>query len=551
MVVLGFSIGHDRGAVLIKDGKIVVGTNDERLTRIKHHGAYSPDLPEASIKYCLEAANLTYSDVDLYVYNYTETAKGVTTAFKKLTKQPLKKLKFIPHHLAHAFATFYASGFEEAAVVVIDAMGSPVIEGNPAKQWFKGVDQKAEGWSIYKFTKQGYEEVYKKWLKHPLPTDDPEEETSIGGLYGIGALQLVYSARTNTWQAGKLMGLASYADLDWVEKQPRYSFLDDQGFPVIPATKIFPQANTQSDFRSKANVAGLYQREQELLSMVVVEKAKELTSADNICVAGGSFLNCNTNERIIRSGLFKKAYFVPSADDSGIALGCAWYGAFEFKEPTPTEFMNPYLGRTYSREEILISLQVANLEDTHQIYEGDKAVIAKTAASFIAQDRVVGLFQGGSETGPRALGNRSILANPGCGWMANYINSEIKGREWYRPFAPSVLAEFVPEIFELDEYSPYMLVTTTVKPEWREKLPAITHIDNTARYQSVTEENNPFYYAIIKEMYKKTGLPVVLNTSFNGPEEPIVETPLDAILTFKNTGMFALVLENFIIFPKL
>jgi carbamoyltransferase len=551
VVVLGFSIGHDRGAVLIKDGKIVVGINDERLVRIKRHGAYSPDLPQASIEYCLKAANLSYSDVDLYVHNYTETVEGVSHKFEQLTGQSDKKLKFIPHHLAHAFGTFYASGFNTAAVVVIDAMGSPAIEGNPAKKWYKAVDAKAEAWSIYNFTKNGYSEVYKKWVDHPLPVDNSEQETSIGGLYAIGSLQLVYSPRTNAWQAGKLMGLASYADLKWVEKQPRYSYLGEDGFPIIPASRIHPEVTYRSDFRSKANIAGLYQREQELLSMTVVEKAKELTSNKNVCVAGGSFLNCNTNERIIKSGLFEKAYFLPSADDSGIALGCAWYGAFHLKEKTPTEFMSPYLGKTYSREEIFESLHQANLDVNYRVVEGKRADIAEAVAALLAQDRVVGLFQGGSETGPRALGNRSILANPGQGWIVNYINSEVKGREWYRPFAPSVLAEFIPQIFELDEYSPYMLITTTVKPEWREKLPAITHIDNTARYQSVTEENNPYYYAIINEMYKKTGLPVVLNTSFNGPEEPIVETPLDAILTFKSTGMFALVIENFLILPKL
>ena len=551
MVVLGFSIGHDRGAVLIKDGKVVVGINDERIIRIKRHGAYSFDLPEVSIRYCLDAASLSFDDVDLYVYNYTEKVEGVNAKFKELTGQPLKKLKFIPHHLAHACSTFYASGFDQAAVVVIDAMGSPVTQGNPAKKWYKGIKGRAEAWSIYNFKGRDYQEVYKKWVPHPLPEDNFNAETSIGGLYSIGSLQLVYSPRTNSWQAGKLMGLASYADLDWVNKQPRYSSLDSDGFPIIPASKIHPEVTYQSDFRSKANVAGLYQREQELLSMAVVEKAKELTSNQNVCVAGGSFLNCNTNERILKSKLFEKAFFLPSADDSGIALGCAWYGAMELQEPVPTQAMDPYLGRNYSREEILEALRQSKLESSYRIFEGDKKDIAHAIASLLAQDRVVGLFQGGSETGPRALGNRSILGNPGSGWMTNYINAEVKSREWYRPFAPSVLAEFVPEIFELDQYSPYMLVTTTVKPEWREKLPAITHIDNTARYQSVTEDNNPYYYTIIKEMYNKTGLPVVLNTSFNGPDEPIVETPLDAIKTFKSTGMFALAIENFLIIPRI
>lgn len=548
MVVIGFSIGHDRGAVLIRDGKIVVGINDERLTRIKHDGAYSPNLPIASIDYCLEAANLTYSDVDLYVYNFTENAKGVPARFTKLTGVPASKLIFIPHHLSHAFSTFYSSGFDEAAVVVVDAMGSPTITGNPARKWYAGVKDKAEAWSIYKFTRTEYEEVYKKWVEYPLPDGDSEKETSIGGLYGIGTLQLVYSPRTNTWQAGKLMGLASYANQDWVDNHPRYCTEDSEGFPIIPAARMYPEVNYLSDFRTKCNVAGLYQREQEQLSMRIVEKAKELTGAANVCVAGGSFLNCNTNELIIKSKLFDKAYFLPSADDSGIPLGCAWYGAVYLEEQTPSTPLSPYFGRSYTETDILQAFGNFALNPSEfKLIRGEKTQIAKIAAELLAQEKVIGLFQGGSETGPRALGNRSILANPGCKWAVNYINSEIKGREWYRPFAPSALHQHVGRIFELDEYSPYMLVTTKVRPEWRKELPAITHIDDTARYQSVTPENNPFYYDLIKEFSNVTGLPVVLNTSFNGPEEPIVETPLDALNTFFNTGLFALILENYIL----
>ena len=165
----------------------------------------------------------------------------------------------------------------------------------------------------------------------------------------------------------------------------------------------------------------------------------------------------------------------------------------------------------------------------------------------LSQNRVVGWFQGGSEIGPRALGNRSILASPIQSWMTGHINSDIKKREWYRPFAPAVMFEHQSEIFESSDYSPYMLVTTTVKEEWRNKIPAVTHIDNSARHQSVTEQNNPKFYSLINKFYNKTGVPVLLNTSFNGPSEPIVETPLDAINTFLETNLDILVINNIII----
>ena len=170
--------------------------------------------------------------------------------------------------------------------------------------------------------------------------------------------------------------------------------------------------------------------------------------------------------------------------------------------------------------------------------------VADMASSWLADNKVIGWFQNGSECGPRALGDRSILANPRKKWMVEYINTEIKKREWYRPFAPSVLYERQAEIFELDTYSPYMLVTTTVKPEWRDKIPAVTHFDHTSRYQSVTPHSNANYHKLISAFANKTGIPVVLNTSFNGPEEPIVETPYDAVRTMLKHDLYALVINK-------
>ena len=552
-ICLGFLIGHSRGATITVDGKVKISIANERLSRIKTDE--SKTIPIESINYCLDALGLTYNDIDLYVYNTTQENANIPSQFQELTGQPLDKLKFLPHHMAHAYSTFYASNFEEAVVVVADAMGSLYNDDTPIKDWYQLDEsnlnegqQWSEGYSIYKFTKNQLhpESVYKKWVKFPFSIHD---EGSIGYLYGMGALQLVYDEKGNTWSAGKLMGLASYANKDWVSKHPEYSIRTENDLQVTTEPIMEDTVNYKSDFQSKANVAGLYQREQELNSLHLVKMAKNMTNMDNLCVVGGSFLNCNTNELILQSKLFKNSYFLPPADDGGVALGCAFYGStlLTGKTHQNTEWMTPYLGKTYSDQEINLDITKFNNIKVSRLTE-EKSI--QLAAQYLSENKVIGWFNGGSESGPRALGNRSILANPSSKWMVEYINSEIKKREWYRPFAPSVLFEEQSKIFELDVYSPYMLITTNVKPEWKDKIPGVTHFDYTSRYQSVTKESNPKYYKLISEFNNLTGLPVVLNTSFNGPEEPIVETPYDAIKTMLTHGLYAVFINNYIITKK-
>jgi carbamoyltransferase len=210
--------------------------------------------------------------------------------------------------------------------------------------------------------------------------------------------------------------------------------------------------------------------------------------------------------------------------------------------------MSPYLGITYTDEDI--EQAVIENEDVVYAHRMDYKTMIQVSSTMLLNNKVIGWFQGGSETGPRALGNRSIIANPSKKWIVEYINSEIKKREWYRPFAPSVLYKEQGKIFELDTYSPYMLVTTKVKKEWQDKIPAVTHFDGTSRYQSVTPDNNKIYYDVINAFYKKSGIPVVLNTSFNGAEEPIVETPADAIKTMFKNNLYAVVINNYIVYRK-
>jgi carbamoyltransferase len=552
MRVLGFSVGHDKGAVIIENGKVVVGITKERLSRIKHDGAYQGGLiPFESINYCLNALSITHRDIDLFVYSTTEITDDVDFQFfNKYHDLKRAKLKFLPHHLAHAYSTFFSSGFEESAVIVADASGSILSYKNKLHEWYD-VDRTdldpeedwTEGISLFHFTRNGYDEVYKKWIKCPILVDT-DEGVSVGTVYSTGSLQLIYEPNEHTWPAGKLMGLASYADKSIVDEAPEYAQeLENDIF--IPNNTIYPKVTWQSDFFSRACVAGIYQKEQERSSLILSKIAKNLTKSENVCVAGGSFLNCNSNEVILNSGLYENCYFLAPSDDSGIPLGCAWYAYQQLTDIVSVEPMSPYFGKKYSRQEIITAINHnPHLNVTE--YQDENTLI-KDVTYWLTQNRVIGWFQGGSEIGPRALGNRSILASPIQKWMSGHINGDIKHREWYRPFAPAVLFEHQSEIFESDVYSPHMLVTTSVKEEWRDKIPAVTHIDYSARHQSVTKENNPRFYSLINEFYNQTSVPVLLNTSFNGPHEPIVETPQEAINTFISNKLDILVIDNFII----
>ena len=552
MRVLGFSVGHDKGAVIIENGKVVVGITQERLSRIKHDGAYSGGkIPVESVNYCLNSLGITYKEIDLFVYSTTEEIDDVETQFQHLYPRLNKSiLKFLPHHLAHAYSVFFSSGLEEAAVIVADASGSIITFKNKTHLWYDPKEYNldtdfdwAEGISIYHFNKNEYKEVYKKWIKYPVPIDT-NEDVSLGTMYSTGSKQLVYSPESQSWPAGKLMGLASYADPELVNEAPDF-VVELENDIFVSNNTIYPKVTWGFDFFSRAAVAGIYQREQEKASLILSKMAKKLTKSSNVCASGGSFLNCNSNEKIIKSNLFENCFFLPPSDDSGIPLGCAWYAYQQLIDIETTQPISPYFGKKYEKREIVEMLN--NFTGIDYVEYDDFDKLNNNVTFWLTQNRVIGWFQDGSEIGPRALGNRSIIASPTQKWMCNHINMDIKKREWYRPFAPAVLYEHQSEIFESDVYSPYMLVTTTVKPEWREKIPAVTHIDNSARHQSVTPENNSKFYNLINKFYEKTNVPVLLNTSFNGPKEPIVETPTEAMNCFIENNLDFLVINNFLI----
>lgn len=552
MTVLGFSVGHYKGAVIVQNNKVAIGISQERLSRLKHDGAFTEgSIPVESIMYCLTELDITIDEIDLIVYSTTELEDNTYEQFNKIFKIPKNKIKFIPHHLAHAYSSFFTSGYDEAAVIVADASGSIANDKTKLKEWYPDLSTEGlnagedwtEGVSIYHMNRRDTKEVYKKWIKYPVPLGTGED-VSVGTMYSEGCHRLIYSPDTNSWPAGKLMGLASYADSEIVESAGKFIQYEN-GELYIPNNPIFPKVTWKSDFFSKACVAGIYQREQERVSLYLADMAKNLTGSKNVCTSGGSFLNCNSNELILKSELFENCYFVPPADDSGIPLGCAWWGYQQVTEITYTPTMWPYFGKTYSDVEILDATSKFDNLDVQYYNNFDE--ILEIIGEWLTQNRVVGWFQNGSEIGPRALGNRSILASPINRWMKDHINHDIKKREWYRPFAPAVIFDNQKEIFDTDYFSPFMLVTAIVNENWREKIPAVVHIDNSARYQSVTPVSNPRFFGLIDKFYEKTGVPVLLNTSFNGPHEPIVETPYDAIKTFLSQHLDFLVVGNYII----
>lgn len=558
MIILGFLHGHDGGSSLVINGEIIVSISEERLNRQKKNiPAFLTYPPIQSMLYCVHAANITLDDVDLFVFNETEHGRDIIDFIHYTFGIEKDKFKYITHHDAHIYSTFLTSPFKETNIVVADGAGEDVLTYTGAWDYLisRGYDlvdttntgiNYTEGWTISYVNGHDIVDIEKKWIQTNSDTWDYIDEVSIGLFYDNAAWQLV-SNYLNWPSAGKVMGLASYADKDWVKNQElSYSIEDDNLY--IPNKKLHPEVTIDSEFQEKANVAGLYQRTQEETTMFLVEKAKKGEECDNLCVVGGSFLNCNTNYNILTSGLYENVHLFPALDDTGISLGCALWGAFKYDKIVKKDFFNPYLGREYSDMEMFNALNSEN-KVTYTEY-GNEGLLIKRVCELLNDDKVIGWFQGGSEIGPRALGNRSILASPRPDWMRDHINHNVKLREWYRPFAPAVLYERQKDIFDFDYFSPYMLVTAEVKEEWRDKIPAVTHHDNTARYQSVTPETNNKFYNLIKEFDNLTGIPVLLNTSFNGPKEPIVETPEDAIRSFLELEIDYLVMDNFVIQKK-
>ena len=515
---------HNTGAAAIRDDRGAVEIAylaEERLDRIKDSRAF----PVRSTAACLSQIGLASPDeADLVVLDYICSRDWRKDEFHKpcrtdtfLNDISERKIAVIGHHLAHAAVTFYSSPFAEAAILIVDGRGS---------------DKETQ--SLFVGGAKGIELV---------------ESTSA---IGIG---LLYAAVTQVigfglLQEGKTMGLAPYGA--------------ERGGPILPIQKRYSGISTDySDlciedsydlrrllrpietFDDKARAAWEVQKECEEAMLHLAAYAKEETGMRYLCLSGGVALNSVANNMILRSGLFRDIFINPAASDTGIPLGCALYGYHALmggpRRKTP---LTAYLGPAYDKQEYL---RVLGGADGLHVIEKDAT---EEAAKLLARNLIVACCRGRSEMGPRSLGNRSIFVSPLKAENKDILNHRVKHRESFRPFAPAVLEENAQEYFEINRPSPFMLLVPAVREEKRAVIPAVTHVDGTARLQTVSRAENAPFYDLIAAFGRQTGVPVLLNTSFNVAGEPIVETPADALRCMQGTEIDALLLDDALAIKK-
>lgn len=556
MITLGinYSQMHDSSACLVRDGELLFAVAEERLSRVKHDARFPALAIQASLDFAKLGANQvdevcvgwqtpgsTYRhDLKLYstgrwpvsylnVLNSTRHFAsmwhqgGGTNLFQRQFGPTKARFRFVDHHLAHALSAYSYSGFDDSAVVVMDGRGA----------W--------EATSIWHGSRGRVE--------HVLTIDWPN---SLGLFYAEFTGFLGFAPNADEW---KVMGLAPYGD-SGVDLR---AFLDPNSAPYQvhtqrligngggsysgwPAALGKPrQPESEIDTIHK-DIAFAVQEMCENAMMSAVRLALEKTRSKNLCLAGGVALNSKANGKIAASGIIEKIFVQPAASDDGVALGAALAPFLDGGQRLPLKPMrHAYLGPSFDEETIEAVLK------TYKIRSSRLSDPAATAAEYLSHGKILGWYQGRMEFGPRALGNRSIIADPRDPEMNAKVNNAVKFREWWRPFAPSFKKEAAPAYLESALDSPFMILTAQVRPEKREIIPAVTHVDGSARPQTVEEEINPLYYRLIDEFGKRTGVPVIMNTSFNLRGEAIVHTPTDALRTFFSSGMDALVLGSFLV----
>lgn len=557
---------HDVSACLLRDGEIAYAIEKERVTRDKHATGFYKEV----IDYVLDAEGIALDDVGLVVSNcyilpvpemedrlIYQDMPGFLPEYERqdAKNHPLfrahDKVVTISHHLAHAYSAFAPCPFDEGAIMIVDGVGSyrsDVMEPYPGGEPGSMLARESESYYTFKGTKLDC--LKKVWMEpdRGFLSDEFINMPGLGALYSRASTYVF-----GDWnKCGELMGLAPYGRRDQV---PPLMSIENN---VLTVPRWSPELNQpyvmDSDAKwdthpSMAHWEDLAWRVQDDTEKVLLARARwlrETTGARNLCIAGGVALNCVANGRIAREAGFDNVWIQPAAGDNGIAIGCAYYGLLEVqKQPRSHVMTHSYTGRNYSDRDVEAATQRTLVRAQTSATRSDD--ICRDTAKLLADQKVIGWFQGRSEYGPRALGNRSIIADPRRPEMKDILNSRVKHRQPFRPFAPIVLAERAHEIFEGDHDSPFMLIAAPVRPEWREKIPAIVHVDGTARIQTVTEATNPRLYRLLKEFEALTGVPVLLNTSFNVKGEPIVETPRDAMACFINTGIDHLVLHDVLV----
>ena len=553
---------HDSAAALLKDGHVIAAVEEERFSRKK----FDDDFPKMAIEWCLKEAKITPSEIHSVAFydkpvlkferlldNYIAVAPRGLYSFldtipkwihkrlwiKEEIKKSLKGFKgdivFPEHHLSHAAHTFYTSPFEESTILTVDGVGE---------------------WST---TSLGYAKNNSIKLTH-----DIRWPHSLGLFYSAFTYFLGFQVNEGEY---KLMGLASYGKPKYYDKimdnlidvkddgsihlnMKYFAFTYDKVMTNDIFSKLFEIEPRKKDEKAQQIHYDIGASAQKVLEEILLKMANhvyEKFKIKNLCLGGGVALNGVANYRILKEGPFDNVHVPPSPGDAGSAVGCAQYLYYIYhknpriieKDPAKVISESVYVGTSYSDEEIREFLNSNNIP--YQQLQHDE--LLQTTAKSIADGNIVGWYQGKMEWGPRALGSRSILADPRKAEMKNILNEKIKHRELFRPFAPSILEEYVSEYFNIDRPSPYMLFVAPVKKP--EIIPAVTHVDGTGRLQTVNREANPLYYDLINEFYKITKVPVIINTSMNVMGEPIVNTPEQAFEMLLKTDMDILIMNNF------
>ncbi len=561
MYILGISCYyHDAAACLLENGRVVAAAEEERFTRIKHDSSF----PRNAINFCLEYANIQTRDIDYVVFNekpflkFERITKTILATYplsgglfqeaainwmgdklwiKSLIEEEIgidrEKILFSQHHLSHAAGSLFCSNFREAAVVTCDGVG----------EW----ETTAVG-----FGKAGWQAGEKNEIQLLEEIRFPH---SLGLLYSAFTSFLGFKVNDGEY---KVMGMAAFGKPRYTDKVYQLinvaedgSFrLNMQYFSFHYHTKKSINRRFEKLFgRSRnADIAASIQKVTEDVLIKICNHAYLKTGFKKLCFSGGVALNCVANSRILRETPFEEMFIQPAAGDSGAAMGAAlfvWHCLLG--EPRSFVLNHAFWGKEYSDAEVESFLKSKRTGYEH-IKDRDK--LLDLVAQAIADGKVIGWLQGRFEWGPRALGNRSILADPRDNLMKDIINIKIKFREPFRPFAPAVLSEKAEDFFEFDKtrnQSPLRFMLYTLPVKKKELIPAVTHVDGSSRPQVVDKETSPLFYSLIEKFYHLTGMPVLLNTSFNLKDEPIVNSPQDAFNTFTKSGIDMLVLNNFII----
>jgi carbamoyltransferase len=548
---LGINLGHDRAAALVRDGEIIVAIHQERLDRRKHsvgvlHQSVN-DLsqvqpPDEAIRYCLEYSGITLSDVLSITANMPGIDYGPEILRRKLTPELADRVLRIPsHHLAHAYSAYWPSGFDEALVLVVDASGTTTP------------DRQTESYTLYEGRDNGLAELD----SHKVPAHLAALST-LGFVYEYITRKAGFTTEIGSAisipEAGKLMGLASYGNLQhnwqrWFELNENRDEIGISAYDIF--LEVAALEKRYDDKKGKpylraylVDLAYKVQSELEEALLHIVANAVRKTGLRKLCMAGGVALNSVANYRLFRDLALDDIFIFPSAGDGGIAAGCAmWAYATQEKNCRRPRLRRAALGKRYNAHEINKALNKFSDRIMAEELSADQ-IITRTGEALV-NGHIVARFDSRSEYGPRALGHRSIMADPIFSQMKDVVNARVKFREAFRPFAPVIPEESISEVFEQQVASPFMLLVSPIKQEYRTKIPAVTHYDGTGRVQTVTEVDNRFFYRVCHLLPKlRGGPPVLLNTSFNVAGQPIVETPEEAIQTFLTTDIDYLCLED-------